>query len=99
MKPIIHIHTISDLFKLFGLGPSQHPLVAVMDFSKVSEQVKADAMISTDLYSIMFKNYCKNNFKYGRKTIDFQDGNLICIAPNQAIEIDNEVEPRENMLG
>jgi AraC-like DNA-binding protein len=73
--------------------------VAVMDFSKVSEQVKADAMISTDLYSIMFKNYCKNNFKYGRKTIDFQDGNLICIAPNQAIEIDNEVEQRENMLG
>jgi AraC-like DNA-binding protein len=99
MKPIIHIHTISDLYKLFGLGPSQHPLVAVMDFSKVSEQVKADAMISTDLYSIMFKNYCKNNFKYGRKTIDFQDGNLICIAPNQAIEIDNEVEQRENMLG
>lgn len=99
MKPIIHIHTISDLYKLFGLGPSQHPLVAVLDFSKVSEQVEQNAMISTDLYSIMFKNYCKNNFKYGRKTIDFQDGNLICIAPNQAIEMDNEIEARENMLG
>jgi AraC-like DNA-binding protein len=91
MKPIIHIHTISDLYKLFDLGPSQHPLVAVLDFSKVTEQVEQNAMISTDLYSIMFKNYCKNNFKYGRKTIDFQDGNLICIAPNQAIEMDNEI--------
>ncbi len=37
--------------------------------------------------------------KYGRKAIDFQDGNLICIAPNQTIEIDNEIEPKENMLG
>ena len=42
---------------------------------------------------------CKNNIKYGRKTIDFQDGNLICIAPNQVVEIDNEVEAKENMLG
>jgi AraC-like DNA-binding protein len=99
MKPIIHIHTISDLYKLFDLGPSQHPLVAVLDFSKVSEQVEQNSIISTGLYSIMFKNYCKNNFKYGRKTIDFQDGNLICIAPNQAIEMDNEIETRENMLG
>jgi AraC-like DNA-binding protein len=47
----------------------------------------------------MFKNYCKNNIKYGRKEIDFQDGNLICIAPNQLIEIDNEVEEREDKMG
>jgi AraC-like DNA-binding protein len=47
----------------------------------------------------MFKNYCKNNIKYGRKAIDFQDGNLICIAPNQTIEIDYEVEEREDKMG
>jgi AraC-like DNA-binding protein len=47
----------------------------------------------------MFKNYCKNHIKYGRKTIDFQDGNLICIAPNQTIEIDNEIEEREDKMG
>ena len=37
--------------------------------------------------------------KYGRKAIDFQDGNLICIAPNQMIEMDDEVESTENMMG
>jgi AraC-like DNA-binding protein len=37
--------------------------------------------------------------KYGRKTIDFQEGNLICIAPRQVIEIDVEIEQKENMLG
>ena len=65
----------------------------------LSEHVNQNSKISTDFYSIMFKNYCKNNIKYGRKTIDFQDGNLICIAPNQTIEIDNEIEHKENMLG
>ena len=35
----------------------------------------------------------------GRKNIDFQDGNLICIAPNQIIEIDNEVLEREGKMG
>lgn len=99
MKAIIHLHSVAELYKLFKLGNSQHPLVAVLDFSEVSEHVEENSKISTDFYSIMFKNYCKNNIKYGRKAIDFQDGNLICIAPNQTIEIDNEIEPRENMMG
>jgi AraC-like DNA-binding protein len=99
MSEIIQLQSIADLHKLFNLGDSQHPLLAVLDFSKVSENVNQNSKISTDFYSIMFKNYCKNYIKYGRKTIDFQDGNLICIAPNQTIEIDNEIEHRENMLG
>jgi len=99
MREIIQLQSIADLHKLFNLGNIQHPLVAVLDFSKVIEQVEEHSKISTDFYSIMFKNYCKNNIKYGRKAIDFQDGNLICIAPNQTIEIDNEIEHRENMLG
>ena len=99
MKEIIHLHSVADLYKLFNLGNSHHTLVAVLDFSKVSEQVEEYSKITTDFYSIMFKNYCKNNIKYGRKAIDFQDGNLICIAPNQTIEIDNEIEPNENMMG
>lgn len=71
----------------------------MLDFGKVTEQVQHDTKISTDFYSIMFKNYCKNNLKYGRKSIDFQDGSLICMAPNQLIEIDNEVVERSDKMG
>ena len=99
MKDLIHLQTITDLHKLFNLGNSFHPLVTVLDFSKVTEQVKQNSKITTDFYSIMFKNYCKNHVKYGRKAIDFQEGNLICIAPNQVVEIDNEVEEREDKMG
>ena len=99
MKQHIHLHGITELHKLFNIGISSHPLVTVLDFSKVTEQVEQNSKITTDFYSIIFKNYCKNTIKYGRKAIDFQDGNLICIAPNQVIEIDKEVEDRENKMG
>jgi len=99
MNQIIQLQTIADLFKLFNLGHNNHPLVAVLDFSKVNESTLQKTRISTNFYSIMFKNYCSNNFKYGRKNIDFQEGNLICIAPNQLIEIDNEIESKEDKMG
>lgn len=99
MKNIIHLKSISDLNRLFNIGRNYNPLVTVLDFSKVNEQVEQNSKITTEFYSIMFKNYCKNNIKYGRKNIDFQDGNLICIAPNQIIEIDNEVLEREDKMG
>jgi AraC-like DNA-binding protein len=99
MKNLIHLHSITDLHKVYNLGNSFHPLVTILDFSQVNEQVKQNSKITTDFYSIMFKNYCKNNMKYGRKAIDFQDGNLICIAPNQTIEVDNEIEERTDKMG
>ena len=99
MKELINLQNITDLHKLFNLGTSHHPLVTVLDFSKVTEQIEQNSIIKTDFYSIMFKNYCKNNIKYGRKSIDFQDGNLVCIAPNQTIEIDNEVEEKDDKMG
>ena len=99
MNNLIHLQSITDLHKLFSLGNSFHPLVTVLDFSKVTENVEENSKITTDFYSIMFKNYCKNKIKYGRKAIDFQDGNLICIAPNQTIDMDNEEEEREDKMG
>ncbi|MFN5458489.1 MAG: helix-turn-helix domain-containing protein [Bacteroidota bacterium] len=99
MSELLYLRSIADLHKLFNIGNSYHPLVTTLDFNKVTEKVEPNTKIISDFYSVMFKNYCKNNIKYGRKTIDFQEGNLICIAPNQVIEIDNEIEQKENMLG
>ena len=75
MNDFVHLQTIADLFKFFNLDQDlQHPLVAVVDFGRVNEQVHAGKKVSADFYTIMFKNYSRNNIKYGRKNIDFQDG-------------------------
>lgn len=98
MKPIIQLHSISEI-NHFVQSKTNHPLVAVVDFGKADEYIEEGTRISADFYSIMFKNYCANKLRYGRQTYDFQEGNLICIAPKQVLTMDNEIEKRENMMG
>jgi AraC-like DNA-binding protein len=73
--------------------------VAVVDLSSVRGHNDQQLKISSDFYSIMFKSHCANSFKYGRRTVDFQEGNLICLAPNQMIEMDEAVEVHDRKTG
>lgn len=98
MKPILQVKTISEINN-FVKGVTKHPLVAVVDFSKVDELIEEDVKISCDFYCIMFKNYCANNMRYGRQQYDFQDGSLICIAPRQILTMDSEIDKKEDMMG
>jgi AraC-like DNA-binding protein len=99
MPDILHLKTISDLFKFLNLGFAEHPLIGVVDFSNYRETRSDEIRIKTDFYAIMFKNYCRNHLRYGRKTLDFQDGSLVCIAPNHIVTIDNDIELKEDSMG
>lgn len=98
LKPILHLHNISDI-NAFVENKTRHPLVAVVDFSKLDEHIEEGTRISCDFYTVMFKNYCANKFRYGRKTYDFQEGSLVCIAPKQVLIMDTEAEKRDDMMG
>lgn len=98
MKTIIQIKSISEINR-FVKGVTKHPLAAVVDFSKVDEHIDENIRISCDFYSIMFKNYCINNMRYGRENYDFQEGSLVCIAPKQVLTMDSEIEKKEDMMG
>lgn len=98
VKPIIHLSDISEINR-FVKSSTRHPLVSIVDFSKADEYIEEGTRISADFYSIMFKNYCTNQLKYGRQSLDFQDGNLICIAPRQILTMDTEIEMKEDRTG
>jgi len=98
MNDIIHLKSISDLFKFLHLGYADHPLLGIVDFSKVKGHAE-EVRIKTDFYSVMYKSYCRNHIRYGRNTLDFQDGSLVCMAPNQVISMENDIEAPEEMLG
>lgn len=98
MKPIIHLKSITEINR-FVQSTTRHPLVSIVDFSKADEYLEEGTRISADFYTIMFKNYCANHLKYGRQSLDFQDGSLICLAPKQVLEMDTEIEKKENMMG
>ena len=76
-----------------------HPLVAVVDFSKSDEYIEEGTRITCDFYMVMFKNYCANEMRYGRKAYDFQDGSLFCVAPGQVLAMDSQVEKRDDKMG
>jgi AraC-like DNA-binding protein len=100
MGVFLQMPAIADLFKFFNLDqPLKHPLVAVVDFSQVNEQLDDDTRISADFYCLMFKHYNRNNVRYGRKLVDFNNGSLICMAPNQLIEMANDMDGAIQMEG
>jgi len=98
MSTILHLKSIAELgsFTPFTL---KHPLVAVVDFSSFEDQLDGEVRISADFYAVMFKNYCADNLRYGRRPFDFQEGSLMCVAPKQILSMDNEVEPRQDKMG
>jgi AraC-like DNA-binding protein len=99
MSEFIHLKTVPELLKAFGGHRMLHPLVGVIDFTRITQHIPEGTKVSADFYAIMFKNYSKNAVRYGRKMIDFQDGSLLCMSPNQVIEMDTEVADLENMMG
>ena len=100
MSKFIHMRTIPDLFRFFKLEqPVLHPLVAVIDFSRVREEITGETRVSADFYTLIFKNYNRNNIKYGRRLVDFTDGSLICMSPQQVLEMDDDVEVVPQMMG
>ena len=100
MSTFLHLHTIADAIGLFQFDlPAQHPLIAVVDFSKVKGHISEETKISADYYCMMFKDTRHNNIKYGRQAIDFQDGSLICMAPNQVLVMDVDEEASANLSG
>lgn len=85
MNPeIIHVKTLSEVHKLFGLPKPKHPLVSVLRHTdlKVDKQFEAQRF-STDMYMISLKGKQQAVLKYGRNSYDFQEGTMVFIAPNQ----------------
>lgn len=99
MASIHHIETISELNQLFNQEKPRHPLVSIIDFTRAEIKAQEGVLLTAGFYSVMFKNYCVGDVKYGRKQIDFQEGTLFCIAPRQAITIDAEREEPDERMG
>lgn len=90
MGNIIRLESISQLNALFQQTAPKHPLISVVDFSKIEKHEKIEEIkLTCGFYSVMFKNHCANKLKYGKEYYDFQEGTLMCIAPNQIITIEN----------
>ncbi len=89
MEDIIRIETISDLNKMLMQDKPKHPLISVIDFSKVDFKQLGNVKVSSGYYTIMQKSLPSGAIRYGRNYYDFQEGTLFFVAPNQVISLED----------
>ncbi len=93
MKEVLKIKSITNLHEAFDYEKPGHPLISVLDLSKISIPNSAlNKKVVTPFYNISLKTMTAQAFKYGRKYFDFSEGFLLGIAPNQVLEIDETSE-------
>ena len=90
MGKVFKVENISQLTEFLGQEPLKHPLISIVDFSKVDFDSLGDLndlqFIST-FYSIVLKQLKSGSIKYGRQHLDFQNGSLFFTAPNQLTSV------------
>jgi AraC-like DNA-binding protein len=92
MKNIVYkVQTISELHEIAGFEKPKHPLVTIIDYSKVNvNDTTGSGSFICSFYSVNFKKHC--NFVYGRQIFDHKEGTLHCVAPEQVITFDRKKE-------
>lgn len=82
MEEIIKFDTISQ-FNADNNHETLHPLVTVVDFSKVAPRRLRKAYFG--FYLIMIKDVVCGDLRYGKNTYDYQEGTLVFIGPGQTL--------------
>jgi len=96
-KKSIRIESISKLHELIGYEKPKHPLLTLIDYSKIKPMVSTkDLFITTNFYSISLKNGSSCKTRYGRQYYDFQEASLVFLSPEQAIYIEDESSEEES---
>lgn len=102
MAQIHRFSKISDYHKFVNIPAPQHPLISLVDYSKVtySEEAKKLSLVQ-DYYTIGLKRNVPYKVYYGQQEYDFDEGLMTFVAPNQMISLkdnpnlsaDSEVKP------
>lgn len=97
-EEIIPIKSISQLHEAFGFEKPRHPLISVVDSSKICPNPEhRDLRVAMDFYMISMKNGdC--GIQYGRNYYDFAEGTLIFTAPGQVIMASDDQEFPEGWI-
>ncbi len=86
MKNIYRIESVSDYNKLNG-AETLHPLVSIVDFSKLDSSYTDHTHFYYGVYAIFLKEVNCGELRYGRNSYDYEEGSLVFIAPGQLIEV------------
>lgn len=90
MKALQHFKKVSDYHKLVNLPAPEHPLISLVDYSKVRYPSTIETLKwKQDYYTIGLKRNVRHKLFYGQKEYDFDEGIMTFVAPNQIMSLGN----------
>ncbi len=92
MSEVLKINSVTEYNNLIG-QETLHPLVSVVDFSKVDAFSFFKAQM--DVYAIFLKDIKCGNITYGINNYDYEEGTLIFIAPGQVYGVEDTGEKQK----
>ncbi|MFP8893477.1 MULTISPECIES: helix-turn-helix domain-containing protein [Chryseobacterium] len=103
MKQPVRFNSISDFHAFCGLPSPEHPLISLIDYSKVRYVVENEELRwIQNFYSIGLKKNVTPKFNYGQQQYDFNSGVLCFVSPQQYLSLeinpDIEAEPTGYLL-
>ncbi|GAB4021185.1 helix-turn-helix domain-containing protein [Spirosoma koreense] len=84
-KPRIY-SSITEMQRAFGLPQPLHPLISLLDYSKVT--ITNEMLASTfamDFYNITYNESAGCSMRYGQTTYDFDEGGMFFTSPGQPL--------------
>lgn len=91
MNEPVRIKTISEFHKLRGVPPPEHPLISVVDYSKMkSSSIDNAPGLLFDFYMISVKRGIDGKMRYGQLSYDFDEGVMAFIAPGQVLKLEKD---------
>ncbi|WP_353130050.1 helix-turn-helix domain-containing protein [Parapedobacter pyrenivorans] len=95
MEKTFRFNSIAEFHAFCNLPGPEHPLISLIDYSKVSYPVvESELKWIQHFYSIGLKRNVAGRFNYGQQPYDFDSGVLTFISPLQflKLEIDQQAE-------
>lgn len=90
MDKIINLKSIDLYNSLYGLE-TRHPLVTVVDLREAKKGI-SDVQLNYGLYGIFLKLRKSCDIRYGRRSYDYQEGTIVCFAPDQSVYVTNTTD-------
>ncbi|MCB0844925.1 MAG: helix-turn-helix transcriptional regulator [Bacteroidetes bacterium] len=86
---ISRLKTISDLHRFNQIPPPEHPLISLIDYSKVKHTSDGNEMRwIQEFYTIGLKRGVVGKYRYGQQSYDFDEGLMTFFSPDQVISVE-----------
>jgi len=86
-------NSISELHRVLGLPKPLHPLVSLVDNTKIAvEKEMLRSSFLLNFYKISYKTGLHGKIRYGQNYYDFDEGGMVFTSPNQLLAAEDDAE-------